>query len=428
MGRSKEFNMVVPVSLIKDLDDYLIAVNKSNMNRYYFYYIINKILLLQSSFRNQEYFNLNLSKMEKAIVWNIRSYVNVLKEGGFIMSDNEYRRGFKSIYYKLSDDYLSMPVLLGVPKDELLSKKISREMKNRKTHDSRLPVHLRKMKTQFKIVDINMDLASVWIKENFEESVHAHSLASLNAISDYRTLYFKRSKTNGRLDTNLTNMKKELRKFVLKGYVGIDLVNSQPFLLSVIISNLLDNGLLCLGWVRNMFIESFGITSFSKIDKIRQNAEIEDLANVESFLESCSNGTFYEYFMTKFDNGLSRDYVKEIIMMVLYSRNKIIESGFIPFKDDKEIFKNCFPLVYRIIHVLKNKRHNELAIFLQKVESRLFIDVIAKKLIDIEIIPFTIHDSIYVKESDLGITVGLMEQCFIDEVGIKPKFKIDYLR
>lgn len=60
---------------------------------------------------------------------------------------------------------------------------------------------------------------------------------SVNAINDGQ-LHFNSNKTNNRIDTNLTSLKSELKKFIISEptLYQIDIVNCQPFLLSVILN------------------------------------------------------------------------------------------------------------------------------------------------------------------------------------------------
>jgi hypothetical protein len=74
---------------------------------------------------------------------------------------------------------------------------------------------------------------------------------------------------------------------------------------------------------------------------------------------------------------------------------------------------------------LKVKDHRALSIYLQKLESYLFIDCIAKELINEGIIPYTIHDSVIVKKKDEAKTIEIMNRGFISQIGFVPTFSIE---
>jgi hypothetical protein len=127
---------------------------------------------------------------------------------------------------------------------------------------------------------------------------------------------------------------------------------------------------------------------------------------------------------------LSRKEIKEIIFEVFYSKNVISLKSkfFIPFEKEKKRFEEIFPFVYKSIYHLKNKENRLLPIFLQKLESYIFIDCIARKLVEVGIVPLTIHDSIIVEKTQLKHTMEIIEQVFKSNFEIIPKFEIKPLK
>ena len=86
----------------------------------------------------------------------------------------------------------------------------------------------------------------------------------------------------------------------------------------------------------------------------------------------------------------------------------------------------CF--VYNTIKALKVKDHRTLPIYLQRLESHLFIDCIARELVDNGIVPFTIHDSVIVKTKDQDKAIEIMNDVFIKEIGEIPTYDIKKLK
>jgi hypothetical protein len=61
-----------------------------------------------------------------------------------------------------------------------------------------------------------------------------------------------------------------------------------------------------------------------------------------------------------------------------------------------------------------------LAIILQQIESNIFIDQLAVRLIEKGIVPLTIHDSIIIRENDLAKAQETMNQVLSDSIGFLP--------
>ncbi|WP_136465511.1 hypothetical protein [Flagellimonas onchidii] len=168
-----------------------------------------------------------------------------------------------------------------------------------------------------------------------------------------KTLYAKRNETNNRLDTNFTNLAKPLYDIILltNGYGESDLMNSQPTLLGHIL----------------------------------KTKEVEG-EGVSNFIELTESGKFYDDF------GDDRAATKKLMFKVLFGKS--------PEKAPKNNtilaeFMEQFPAVYDYIREQKQEKGKEaVAVELQKLESKLFIDGIYYDLIGQDVICFTKHDSI----------------------------------
>jgi tRNA(Glu) U13 pseudouridine synthase TruD len=85
-------------------------------------------------------------------------------------------------------------------------------------------------------------------------------------------------------------------------------------------------------------------------------------------------------------------------------------------------------LVYEVVKALKARDHKTLPIYLQSLESYLFIDCIAKELVTNDIIPLTIHDSVIVKTKDQAKTIEIINKVFMEQIGVIPSFDIKNLQ
>ena len=121
--------------------------------------------------------------------------------------------------------------------------------------------------------------------------------------------------------------------------------------------------------------------------------------------------------------------MKDMMFKVLFSRNHFGQSNNsgTPYKSEKSAFASVYPSIAESVEILKSKEHRLLPIYLQKLESHLFIDCIAKELVSVGIIPFTIHDSIIVKKSDEIKTIEMMKDIFIKQTGVIPSFEVKRL-
>jgi len=282
------------------------------------------------------------------------------------------------------------------------------------------------MKDEF--IKMNMDYhkAIKWAENNANDAQMLSYLTSINNIEDKRFRYFKRNKTNGRLDTNLTNLKSDLRQFIKGDYVSIDLKNSQPFLLGILIDTIINNrDTLCCYLSDENLIKTFGYKAIKRVLLFHQKQEKAEMVKFRSYYNSVLKGKLYDIFVQLNSEDITREDIKSIMFKVLFSKNEFYlgYTKIIPYKEDKKVFAEVYPFVYEIVKVLKGKDHKTLPIFLQCLESYLFIDCIAKELVENGIVPFTIHDSVIVKKEYQAKTIQIINNVFMKQLGVKPSLK-----
>jgi hypothetical protein len=207
---------------------------------------------------------------------------------------------------------------------------------------------------------------------------------SISAIND-GDLFFRSNKTNGRVDTNLTNLKSELKQFITTpNLIQLDIRNSQPYLLSLLIPN--------------------------------------TTPDIDKFKLWTSKGLFYDNYQREFLNKtgkiLTRKEIKDIMFCILYSKNG-------SYKKEKELFKQFFPSVLSFTESQKNDKHNKLAIDLQLMESEICINIICQELDKNNIKYYTIHDSWIVDRMDEIKTKDIIEYCFMKKFNNIPKLQVE---
>jgi hypothetical protein len=226
----------------------------------------------------------------------------------------------------------------------------------------------------------------------------------------------RRNDTNNRLTTNLTNLKSSfipLVTFTGSQLNSIDLSNSQFLIFFNIISNILEyskNTIHPLPYLPML------VTQFIR-DKYKKSKVINCKSDSYKHLEKCvKNGTFYEYLTTKMNainEGVEwkRADTKTALFQILFSgwRNTSIQKKKLKKVAPElvwlaDTFKKAAIQYYKGKGVIgkagDKKGNNFLPIYLQRVESSIFIDVILKDLLEKGYKVFSKHDSILCKEED----------------------------
>jgi len=441
MKVSKPFIIFLPTQLVFDLKNYLkLNIPNFNYNEVYFYYFIQTLAFrMLRTKENEVYILINMQYYKAVTVSNIDKYITILENGGFIDvskylvngKEKTYKKGRISRAYKINDKYLnakSMSKIEIKPKTNLY-KKILKNINNRKSHYNRLPKHLQLMQKKFMNIDFDYEKAFQYISDNKEnfDNVLIHYTALQN-INDKRQRYFFKSKSNNRLNTNLTSLWKELRPFIKGKYINIDLSNSQPFFLAIIL-NQINNKYINKKQYSTMYDISllnysvlFGMIALNKLSKTRQNQKKRFLADLSKFTELTKKGLFYEYLYKAVTDEIitdkKRTEIKKNVFGIFYSKNE-------HYQNKKKDFKKLFPELLNVIEILKSKKYKSLSILMQKVESYIFIDCIAKELVNNNIIPLTIHDSVIIEKKHQTKALEIMNKVFTEQIGITPTLKIE---
>jgi hypothetical protein len=167
----------------------------------------------------------------------------------------------------------------------------------------------------------------------------------------------------GRVHTNITNLKSELRKHLSvngEGLVNLDIRNSQPLVFAALLK------------------EHFG-----------ESGRVP--ADVRHFMDLCQAGTFYDYLMG--ESGIPSDQ-RSAFKRSFFGRVFFIWND--PPTKEALAFGAVFPNVYRVIREMKADKYEALAQQLQRKESSIMIGGVASRCMREIPQAFvgTIHDSI----------------------------------
>lgn len=397
----------------------------------YFYYLAYHITTQQLRCKNgssnylEKHVPLNSKSFRSVCPTNIGYYIKFLVNGEFIICDNDYKIRVKSKGYIINPKYLEGIASVEISIGSRLFKMLVKSINKKKAHVNRLPEYLKQMRTEFMRMELDYEGAAKWV-QNQTDSVKRNSYAiSIQQLKDKRFRHFNRNSTNNRLDTNITNLKGDLRQFIIGDYVSIDLKNSQPFFLNQLILSIINTnineGTLCCNLVGLDLVKVFGIKRIKAVLKLHHTDEKANLVNLRSFEASVNGGLLYDNFLKSYDGNLLRAEVKTIMFKVMFSSNEL-------YKKEKQIFSSVFSYVYNAIYLLKDKEHKILPITLQKIESFTFIDCIAKDLAEANIMPFTIHDSVIVKTEHLNHSIQIIQKVFMERFGVIPTLDIKPLK
>lgn len=245
--------------------------------------------------------------------------------------------------------------------------------------------------------------------------------------------YFSRNTTNNRIDTNITALKSYFKRYITSDQIlySFDLKNSQPVIFNVIL-NLInkeikkDDDLTPALFYGNTYLKEL-VTQCSKGFEKDQKLVVQLQKEIENYKKYTGNGTWYnhlaeiynEYYHTDY---FDRDKAKTMWMALAYSSNRSVR-----YNPMKVAFEKKYPQITTILKTFKRKNYKNLAIVLQQIESNIFIDQLAVRLIENGIVPLTIHDSIIIGENYLSKAQEIMNQVLQDNIGFVPVIQKDKL-
>jgi len=363
-----------------------------------------------------------------------REHIDYLKAVGIIEESKNYIPNVKCRGLRFTEKYRKPLVPVKIT-DWSLIKNIKYL---RIYYDVDKTEELKFLEKWFNHLTIDFEGAQEYLKEQYHQDIASENVLYPDKRLNSRILpiqqLHRRDKlfivdsTAGRLHTNITQLKSELRKYVKykdKVLCSIDLCNSQPYLMQ----SLLDKDL----FIQNEMQERIaGVFNLNRNINVQEDIEkLSHKDDIKKFREIVTNGNFYEEFAALLiENGelqdvpkdKIRDVVKEITFSTIFSKNYAIRNN-----DAIRLFKRNFPHVYEIISEIKRNHHPTLAVILQNLEADLFLNkcckIISENKPDIPL--FTLHDSIITTEENIEYVESIILQVLTESIGVKPKLKIE---
>ena len=270
---------------------------------------------------------------------------------------------------------------------------------------------------------------------------------------------------NGRFHSVLTNMRSVLRNFLTfngERLVSIDVKNSQPYLISLLLQSHFWRG---KKWFKNSEQSTFFVSESKKkprfssiiyfkdsnsiinsnsitLDSLAISKEVSyfmllEISNTlintsfDTYIESVLKGGFYETLQEAFEQQLGytmqdRKEVKSAVFQVLFTPNRFYgQKQAAP----KRLFAQIYPEVYAVLKAIKKKDATFLPRLLQQIESHVILKVVAKHMQKLhpKVPIFTIHDSIVTTASNQLLVEQVMRDAFTTSIGFCPTLATEFL-
>ena len=425
--------------------------------------------------------------IQKAGIRDFPKYKNWLTEVGVLETDGRYIPGEKATYYRFREKYRQPIIVEPISKKTLikaLNKKSKTDLISQKLYKD--------LYKWYSGLQIDVKAAEDYLLKKYELEKskdvlnclgkYNAGIINLNKIANGQ-IHFTIDKSAGRLHHNLSNIQSSLRNFLTyqgQPLVTIDIKNSQPAICTALLqpkfweldaviekqSNIVGTDNVITNGEKNLTINSD--LKSEKIEKLKINgvlnvkhigfkdlpdifhksihisstpimlAELHqtlDMADIHQFIKVVSEGQLYEFMeeqiqlyntsVSKAIKDYTRKEIKTIMFMVFFTDNRFIGQK---KATPKRIFKHIFPNVYKVLAMVKRNESKMLPLMLQKLESMIVLDRIAKRISkECPKLPiYTIHDSITTTVGNEEYVQKVMKEEIQNAIGIFPSLSIEY--
>jgi hypothetical protein len=347
---------------------------------------------IDRTYTKDSFIPVNMEILKSLISYNYaRVFLKNLIDFGVIECDNLYIKNIKSTGYKLKEDFYKEKFKFINVEDKRLNNKLDINVYKDKDILLKGSDGYQYVTMWMEYLNIDKELSYDYIEKHITDE---NKICTSIMVTDiFEQKFAKKDNTGNRLHNNLTNLPTPLRAFTTinnQQLCQVDIKNSQPLFLYIALRNY-------------------------SINKI----ELDKYKNVV-----CETG-FYEFFAEKLNFILNQSnrnsFKKKIFGGVLFDKNRSYLSKY------ETIFKNEFPEMFSVIRSIKSKKYEEVAIMLQKTESKFIFSCIEELMCitknKIELL--TIHDSICTVVGKEHTVKKIMEEQFEKTYFIKVKLKVE---
>ena len=370
----------------------------------------------------------------KQHVHNYRLYLDYLLLNGVFETDNRYIKEEKSKGYRYAQPYQTPVRHVEITKFTLI-----KGLTSEGNWERSMSQKYHELKNWFDELQYDYAGAEHWLREKYKADLKLGlhnttpkfnaNLMNIMRLKE-KDYYFRVDATAGRLHTNLTSLKSELRGWLAwqgKPLVANDLKCAQPLLLTALLSeefyeNTSTKDAFELSVLNPKVVKTIDTAAIKEL--IRSGAQ--DIKNYVQAVES-DLYVFMQDALTKKGYSVpTRDNAKDIMYAVLYSSNKFFSQ---PDAFCKRYFNELFPAVYEIICHFKKQEPNALALLMQKAESTLILDRITKRISKQrpEIAIYTVHDAILSPAGTEDYIKQVITEETVRAIGLLPTIKQELL-
>lgn len=476
--QKSNWKIQIPVVIKNYIDHHILNESTlKNLSKNFLYYFINLIIYKITSNKDVEYKDSYIplkADILKSVHYNYKVNIEFLKDIKLIEVDPHYIPGTKSKGYRINyevlfENGLQEKDFLDYECVELSNKTIKNKIKRYMIGAEALATcgHLYKWFEEG--LEIDVQKAKLKVQEKYKELSNLPEkisyIESIERFNDRQYWFRRNGRTDNRLHTNLTNMPKELRRFITyKGerLISLDVKTSQPYFTMVLIEGIREGNKKVLRilnkavgskqgimipklqqlidsqrfidefetlkeWIlNNDFYLKLGQLLFPEIEEDQLDEKgniIERNRNnqiIYRIFEKCVHQNVDKEFKSK------RDLVKKVVMQILFYKTKRPEALI--------EFEKHFPKICEFIEIIKNHRkpHKDADVIfsriLQQLEADCILDYVTKRISQMHpnMPLWTVHDSIITTESWLFQLKELMP-CLIAEYtnGIVPSLKLE---
>jgi hypothetical protein len=341
------------------------------------------------------------AKILESNIGRYRVAMQLLMDHGIVECDNSYVAGGGCLGYRITEVYPTSDLLRYELTSSVLHKKFCKQERQRLCGVRQYHFLWKWFRTE---LSIDVDHAQSIIDDN--DLSMAHMLA-VDAISSNRWR-FRVDNAGGRLHTNFTNLKRELRaacRYQGMPLAEIDIRSSQPYFLSLILAEYIRN-------THNL--------SHHDIQQLYQGMDVpEHLSDVHRYILLLSAGTFYSDYRqslyTLTERKMSIRETKKAFYRAAYGRG-------IRHTVEVRALQRQYPTLYAAIDKAKVRNYKDLAIGLQRVESDAVLGAICRRITrELPKAPlYTIHDSVMTTHEYADQVRDIMTSELLYITGIPP--------
>ncbi|MEI7484588.1 MAG: hypothetical protein WCK13_07730 [Ignavibacteriota bacterium] len=437
----------------------------------YFLYAIYNNRLFKYKNNDSDFIPIN-AEILKSIIGRYNDTIISLKKLNIIERDNHYipgvtSRGYRfSKYFKFKVDYI---------KDVHILTKIKKWKKNYEPKEA----HLKFLKRNLYNVSVNMNTAMQIINEidynsilkskqnrkrtksgkkkiySSKEELMQDYYISIKLLSD-KDFRFVEDKTSGRIHSNISSLKRELRKsihFKGKPLYELDCANSQNFLFNAFIKRFFEENSAAkiFGFLNpDSFVfstpDSYFNDTINEIKYIQHNINhilpyperylnkslnnndldkniyLNYLRDILLYIHLTCKGKYWKFLMEK-DNfdGDKGEYKKLSFGKVFFCRiHKNYKYA------ERKTFETHFKNVAKIIDYYKSEDYKSLSINMQKEEVDIVIHKIVKRIYNEhpKMFILTNHDAIYCTKEHIEYVMNVMLDEYFKKYNFTPTIKI----